>query len=122
MKPINNCYEQLYALNGKFTGNLICDFNKPSLFNEPPYKEALLGDLSISTRNSIGKFQGSYLIYKDNNTHLIRLKEFSKDRACKLTIDLTEEENFKITRGQDALITQFDIFLELLNDGRFYLS
>jgi len=122
MDQIKNCYEQLHNMNGKFKGNLIYNFDNPSVFNEPPYHDALLGNLSINTRNSIGKFQGDFLIYEDNNTNLIRLKEYSKDKSCKLAIELTEEENSKITNKQDALIIQFDTFLELLNDDRFYLS
>ncbi len=118
----NNCYERLATFNGKFLNGLSFNFDKPNIFNEQPYQQALLGDLIISTRNHIGKYQGNYLLYITDGNDFIRLKIKSQDNSCALSIELTDKEKSKATIENDAIIMKFDDFISLLSKNKLLLK
>lgn len=116
-------YEELIKLNGAFHNGLVFNFNKPEIFNQPPYEQALLGELLINTRNHIGKYQGNYLLYVVNEVGYIRLKINSLDKKCKIDIfKEVDEINDRIKYEKDAIILTFEDFTELLKDSKFQIT
>lgn len=116
-------YEELIRLNGTFHNGLVFNFNKPEIFNQPPYEQALLGELFINTRNHIGKYQGNYLLYVVNEVGYIRIKINSLDKKCKLhIINEVDEINDRIKYEKDAIILNFKDFTELIKNSNFHIS
>ena len=116
-------YEELIKLNGAFHNGLVFNFNKPEIFYQPPYEQALLGELFINTRNHIGKYQGNYLLYVVNEVGYIRLKINSLDKKCKIdTFKEVDEINDRIKYEKDAIILTFEDFTELLKDSKFQIT
>lgn len=118
----NNCYKQLFTCNGKFIKNYSFNFGVPKIFNESPYRHALLGDFNINTRNFIGKYEGAYLLYTLNSDDLIRLQVKSTDGKCELFVSLTDEEKSKISYEGASIILKFKDFFVLLVEGKFSLK
>lgn len=118
----DKCYKQLSSYNGKFNNGLSFNFDKPQIFNEPPYQQSLLGDLLISTRNHISKYQGNYILYIDKGNDIIRLKILSNDKNCKLILDLPDEEKTKASYDTDAIVIKFENFIDFINNSKFTLE
>ncbi len=119
---IYNCFKKLNAYNGKFINGLMFNFDKPKIFNEPPYSQALIGEVFINTRSHIGKCQSTYLLYVDNGQDLIRLQVLSKDKKTKLHIDVTNNETNKINYDNNIMILKFDDFTYFLDNNKISLE
>lgn len=117
----HNNSETLKGYNGKFFNSLIYNFDQPKIFTDLTYKNALLGDLTISLRNHIGKYSGIYLLYKENENDLIRIKINSNDKKCRIEATVSDEVNNKVTFEKDAIIMKFEDFIGFLLENRFSL-
>lgn len=120
---IESFYNEIIKLNGTFYNGISFNFDKPEIFNQPLYEQALLGELFINTRNYIGKYQGNYLLYVVNEVGYIRLKINSLDKKCKIdTFKEVDEINDRIKYEKDAIILTFEDFTELLKDSKFQIT
>ncbi len=117
----HDCAAKLKDYNGKFFNGLMCNFEHPKIFNDSTYNNALLGDLTISLRNYIGKYNGAYLLYKRNDIDLIRIKIKSNDNKCGIETIVLDEERNKVSFEKDAIILTFEDFINFLPENRFSL-
>ncbi len=120
---IESFYDEIIKLNGIFYNGIAFNFDKPEYLNQPPYEQALLGELFVNTRNHIGKYQGNYLLYVQNEVGYIRIKIISSDKKCELNIAKTDNEiDNRIKHEKDAIIMDFNYFTELINKNNFYIT
>lgn len=123
MMQIESFYNEIIKLNGIFYNGITFNFDKPEYFNQPPYEQAFLGELFVNTRNYIGKYQGNYLLYVENEVGYIRIKILSNDKKCELHIAKTDNKiDDRIKYEKDAIIMDFNCFTELINKNNFYIT
>jgi hypothetical protein len=123
MMQIESFCNEIIKLNGTFYNGISFNFDKPEYFNQHPYEQALLGELFVNTRNHIGKYQGNYLLYVQNEVGYIRIKILSSDKKCELHIAKTDNEiDDRIKYEKDAFEIEFNYFTEIINKNTFCIT